>query len=420
MIRFNNNIQNNSKLINLLLWLPVINIIAGIAASDNIGFGSFHLGYVRGIVLTLICLIVLLNLKSNNLFKFITTSMLLLFLLLCILSRSPAQSLIIFNKFFISTSMFFIGFLVIRNADDFKKLIRSVVFMMFIIIGYIGLANIFNIGKAGYGGKGIMFGGQGVNIVKILAVALVIIPISLRLFKKSKFNVLTIVCALLSILLIILSFKRGAVLAASTGLFFYSVFTPYKGKIMKLLPILFLIMIPITLYFSTTINELYDYRVHKLGGDGLIRPLESGEGTEGRMQEIYYVLENFTTGDLSYQLFGEDPFLANINSLGILGHYRMNHVDFTIALDSFGIIGFTLISSWYLIILKNVFRLRRKVKYTYDKELVALVLGLFAAHIPLSISNTFIAIEVRGLILMLMGASIAMIIKTRKPKIEIT
>lgn len=404
---------------NLLLWLPLINIIAGISASDSIGFGSFHLGYIRGILLTFICIIVLLNLKSNNLFKFITISMLLLFFLLCFLSRNPTQSLIIFNKFFISTSMFFIGFLVIRNSEDFKKLLKSVVYMMLIIILYIGLANIFNWGDAGYGGKGIMFGGQGVNIVKILAVALVIIPVSLSLFNRSKLNVLIIICTILSILLIILSFKRGAVLAASTGLFFYSIFTPYKGKIMKLLPILFLIMIPITLYFSTTINELYDYRVHKLGGDGLISPLESGEGTEGRMQEIYSVLENFTTGDLSYQLFGENPFLARENALGFLGNRRVNHVDFTIALDSFGIIGFTLVTFWYLVILKNVFRLRRKINYSYDKELIAVIIGLFAAHIPLSISNTFISIEVRGLILMLIGASIAMIIKNRKPIIKV-
>jgi hypothetical protein len=314
--------------------------------------------------------------------------------------------------------MFFIGFLVIRNLEDFKTLIKSVVVMMLIIIIYIGLANIFKFGDAGYGGKGIMFGGQGVNIVKNLAVALIVIPVSLRLFKKSKFNVFTLICTVLSILLIILSFKRGAVLAAGTGLLIYGIFTPYKGRILKLLPVLFLIMIPITIYFSATITELYDYRVRKLGGEGIVRPLDSQEEKEGRIMEMYYVLESIIEGDVGYQLFGEDPFLANKNSLGILGHYRMNHVDFAIALDSFGIIGFTLISSWYLIILKNVFRLRRKVKYTYDKELVALLLGLFAAHIPLSISNTFIAIEVRGLILILMGASIAMIIKTRKPKLK--
>lgn len=346
--------------------------------------------------------------------------MLLLFFLLCFLSRNPTQSLITFNKFFISTSMFFIGFLVIRNSEDFKKLLKSVVYMMLIIILYIGLANIFNWGDAGYGGKGIMFGGQGVNIVKNLAVALVVIPVSLRLFKNSKFNLFTIICTLLSILLIILSFKRGAILALGTGLFFYGIFTPYKGKILKFLPLLFLIMIPITLYFSNTITELYDYRVHKLGGEGLIRPIDSEEETEGRVIEMYYVLESISDGDFYYQMFGKDPFLSRENALGFIGYTRMNHVDFAIALDSFGIIGFTLVSLWYLIILKNVFRLRRKIKYIYDKELIALILGLFAAHIPLSISNTFIAIEVRGLILMIMGATIAMIIKNRKLNNKLT
>ena len=88
----------------------------------------------------------------------------------------------------------------------------------------------------------------------------------------------------------------------------------------------------------------------------------------------------------------------------------MNHVDLSSILDSFGLIGFILFILWYGLIIRYVFKLKQKLKNRYDKEIIAVCLALIAVHVAQSISGTITGIEVRGLILLHLGALISLVI----------
>ena len=409
MISFTHNPTKYKRLIKILVWIPVINVLATLATNHNLGFGSFHLGYLRGMFLTIVGTFVFFSIKKQNKFFIITLLLTVYTFMMCLLSSNIVQSLIVWNKFYIATTLFIVGFYTVNSLTDYKSILKNSFIAAIIVMIYILLSNLLGFGEFSYGTEVLQFGETGVNILKIIGITLIVTPLAIYLYTKKRKWILVI--SIISIILILLGMKRGLILAVLVGFSTFLLLTPYKGKYLMTIPIFILLLIPSLFYFQDSIASVYETRVSRLGGEQLIKTGQQGEDAEGRSIELRWVLNRFSQGEIPFKLFGEDPFLARNNALGIRGHSRMNHIDFTSALDSFGLIGFLLITSWYTNILRYLFFLRNKAKIKIHKELLAFCFALFIAHIPFSISGTFTGIDLRGLLLLHLGGLIALIVK---------
>lgn len=409
MINFINNSEKKRKLINLLIWVPVINILATLATNHNIGFGSFHLGYVRGVLLTLIGLYILLIARKNNTFYALTMLILVYTAVMCLFSSDITQSLIVWNKFFISTTLFFVGFYIVHNTQDYTRLIKTTYFSIAIVLIYIFISNLFGFGEVSYRGGTILFGETGVNIVKTLGIGIILSPLIIY-FSKKKQKKWFLAITIISVLVLLLGLKRGVILAVLIGFITFIIYSPFKIKYIKLLPVILILSIPLIFLFEQDILSTYDGRVEKLKSDSIIKTGSEDEA-EGRTVELMWVLKRFNDGDIGFKLFGEDPLIARKNALGVRGDSRMNHMDFSSVLDSFGIIGFILLTMWYLRIIRWIFKLKRRINYKQNKEILAVILALFTAQIPFAISGSIVAIDLRGLLMLHLGALIALVVK---------
>lgn len=409
MISFTHNPLKYKRLIKVLVWIPVINILATLATNHNVGFGSFHLGYLRGIFLTIVGTFVFFSIKKQNKFFIVTLLLSVYTFMMCLLSSNIVQSLIVWNKFYIATTLFIVGFYSVNSLNDYKSILKNSYIASVIVMIYILVSNLLGFGEFSYGTEVLQFGETGVNILKIIGITLIITPLTIYLYTKKRKWILVI--SVISIILILLGMKRGLFLAVLVGFSTFLVLTPYKGKYLKTIPIFIIFLIPSLFYFQESIASVYENRINRLGGEQLIKTGKEGEGAEGRSIELRWVLNRFSQGEIPFKLFGEDPFLARNNALGIRGYSRMNHIDFTSALDSFGLIGFLLITLWHLNILRYLFFLRSKLKRKVQKEIIAVCLALFIAYIPFSISGTFTGIDLRGLLLLHLGGLLALFVK---------
>jgi hypothetical protein len=275
----------------------------------------------------------------------------------------------------------------------------------------VSLSNIFGFGFSDYSETNIKFGFVGVNLVKPLSIAIILSPIAFLIYPKRKNQLYVVSIILISLALIMLGLKRGTVLAVILGFVTLIYFTPFKRKYFSFTPIIVILSIPVIVYYGEYFIISLQNRMESTSGGGLVGNLYGDQDdTEGRMLEINWVLGRFQDADIATKLIGRDPFLARENALGFQGYERMNHVDLTSILDSFGLIGFIFFILWYGLIIRYVFKLKQKLKNRYDKEIIAVCLALIAVHIAQSISGTITGIEVRGLILLHLGALISLVI----------
>lgn len=410
MISFLHNPRKNNRLLKLIISIPIINVLASLATNHEIGIGSFHFGYLRGIILTVLGLYLLFSVNKNKYFSIITVLLVVYTFILCLFSKDIIQSLIIWNKFFISSTLFFAGFYIIQGLQQYNQLLKSTSIAILLILIYILSSNILGFGIATYGDKSITFGETGVNIVKSLGVFLIISPL-LVVFIKKKHRKWYLALVLLSIIVLLLGLKRGTILGVTIGFTTFLFFSPSKLRYLRLAPLIIVFLIPLIIIFKSDILSSYTQRVERLDGETIVKTGTNSDESEGRTIELVWVLQRFNDGNITFKLFGEDPLLVRQNALGIRGYSRINHMDFTSVLDSFGLIGFTLFTLWYLCILRYLLKLKRLVKKSVKKEMLAVSLALFFAHIPYSISGTIPGIDLRGLLLLHLGALIALVIR---------
>lgn len=364
-----------------------------------------HLGHVRGVLISLVGIYLLFSVKRLNSFYWLSVLHLFFMIFSCLFSRDITTSLIIFSKYFSATMMFFIGIYSVRTIKDFKILIISVFVSSFVILSYIVSSNVIGFGEAGYSGEGILFGYVGVNIVKSLSVAIFLVPISLDLF-RSKFSKSTLIFLLIiCVALIGIALKRGTILSVVLGYFTLIYFSPFRLKYVRAIPFVLLLLFAVSPFFIDEIATSFKSRAETLESQSLFSGFDqsSGQKTEGRVVEFYWVLENFWKSDFFSKIFGTDPFLTRNNALGINFLERMNHIDFTSLLDSFGLIGLLTYLIWYTSIAVQLYRNTKLSSNRQYRNLLTIGLILIVIQISQSISGTITAIDPRGLILLNLG-----------------
>jgi hypothetical protein len=269
---------------------------------------------------------------------------------------------------------------------------------LILLIVYLGISNVFNIGTQTYKDESVYFGETGVNITKSLTIFLIILPLYIRLETNRIFRLIAIYLIFIGATFVLLGMKRSSILALLSGFFFYFLLTPYKGRIVSVIPIVLGLLVLASPYIFPIIEKRFSARQQRVSMT--YNQLRESE-TEGRVVELQLTLQESFSGNFSKLFIGYNVFLKK----DYLGHQRMLHVDYTNMLGGAGILGLFLFIIGYLNSLFNIRKLYLKLKsIVLMREFFAVSASLIAIQAFLSIGGTLQGVTLRGYILLLLGA----------------
>jgi hypothetical protein len=383
------------------LFIPLLNIAAMLTVNE-FEAGTFNPGTIRAAII-LLFLIFILTEKTPNLTSIKLVYIYLSFLFIAsTLSTDIYLSLYRYLKLFISTMMFIVGLIMIRSSADFMRLNRVYLNVLIICSLYILYANIFNYGSSDYLAESFYYGSTRVNITKVMAVLLLIVPISFATISKKSPRIYYSVFLFFALVAVIIGMKRSAILGLSLGYIIYFFLTPDKNRLAKSIVSLAIILLISTPIYLDTLTDRYEVRAKRRTFDVQTEELEN---TEARYREYLMVMNDFERRDIITALFGTEAF----NDLYYYRTNRMLHTDFMLLLSSSGVIGLLLHIAILLIIPFELLGIKpkRQSQKKIFKEVYAVNLALLACLFILSIAATVHSIEIRAFALMYMGASIS-------------
>ena len=381
----------------IILLIPIINVSAAIL-TPLFPPRALNPGVIRGLFLTVFTIWFLFTQYKSNVFGKITIAFLVYIFTLCWLSDDFNTSIYIFNKVYIASILLLIGYHYVRNPIRFLLFQRAFLVSLFLLELYVISANIFGWGFATYKDDSVFFGETGVNITKYIVIFVIGIPLYLKTEKDKQYRNLAIVLLFIGVIITFIGMKRSAILALGFGFVMYSFLTPYKTRLVRSLPLIIVVIFITSPFYLPIILKRFESREKKVSMT--YANLTQSE-TEGRVVEVKLTINETFNAGLDRLLFGYNVFLKK----NYLGHKRMLHVDYMNMLGGAGIIGLFLFIFSYFKIYQFINRIYREMKkYKYIKELFATAVSLIAVQGLLSIGGTMQGLDLRGAILMNLGA----------------
>jgi hypothetical protein len=389
------------------LFIPILNVISSIATPFF--SGSLNPGVLRGIILTLFLVWFLINQYKSHQDTNLMMGYTIYIFILCWFSDEPSTSFYIFNKFAISSLMFIVGFHYISSPLKFLYLQRAFLISVVSIIIYFAFSNVVGVGKQSYQDDSVFFGESGVNITKSIAIFIIGIPLYLRIEPKKRYKNIALIALLIGVITVLIGMKRSAILAMGFGFFFYTLFTPYKTRIIKSIPVILLLLFISSPYYFPIIEKRFEARQNRVSMT--VDQLQDNE-SEGRLLEIKFTIDQ-TFVSLERVIFGYNVFLKK----DFLGRQRMLHVDYSNMLGGAGLIGLVLFIGVYIkIIRRQLFYKNVLGDNQLSKEIFATAVSLVAVQAFLSIGGTMQGVNQRGYILLYLGALLGLSLSLIKQK----
>ena len=393
--------ENISTVVKIFLMIPLLNVVATIFTPYFPG-GSLNPGVIRGVFLTIFCIWFLLSKKHVNAISKSTYFFLFYLLILCFFSSSILTTLYIYNKVFIASLFLPLALYFLNSEHTFLILIRTSIFALAILELNFLVSNFLGIGFATYKDESILFGESGVNITKYMVIFIMLIPFYLKYEKNKSLRIIASILLISGIIIVILGMKRSAILAISGGFLVYALMTPYKSRILRITPFIAAFVLLSGPYYIPIIEKRFKARQERVSMT--YNQLSSSE-EEGRLLEIQYTIEQ-TFGDSFDRIFiGYDLFLKK----QFQGHRRMLHIDYMNMLGGAGIIGL----SFFLFIYWRIWFFAKKIKRTganslAKNEIFAMICALLGVQAFMSFGGTMQGLDLRGTILLLLGAFLAL------------
>ena len=393
-----------------ILIIPVLNVVSSIATPFFPG--GLNPGVLRGILLTVFLAWYLVAKYKQSKYTNVLMIYTVYIFILCWFSEEVNTSFYIYNKFFVSSLMFVIAFENVRSPKRFLLMQRAFLISLGAIIIYFAFSNVAGIGNQSYQDDSVLFGESGVNITKSIVIFLIGIPLYQRLEPSARYKLLATGILLIGIVTILLGMKRSAILATGFGFLFYTLLTPYKSRLIRTIPIILILLIVSAPYYLPIIEKRFEARQERVSMT--VDQLQQNE-TEGRVLEFYFTLDDtFGEGNVARALFGFDVFLKK----DFMGHKRMLHVDYNNMLGGAGMVGLFLFIFVYVRILQDIFRIRGFLKESLlIREIFATSVALVAVQAFLSLGGTMQGINLRGYILMYLGALLGFSVYLYKTKL---
>ena len=391
--------------------IPVINVIATIFTPFFQG-GTLNPGVVRGVILALFCIWFIITRAKFNFITNSTYIFLAYLFLLCLFSESFITSFYIYNKVFVASLLLPLSLFFVSSEKRFTYFIRSCLISLFLLELNFIISNILGIGFATYQDESILFGESGVNITKYMVIFIMILPFYLKYEQIKTYRVLGIILLIIGLIIVILGMKRSAILAISAGFILYALFTPYKSRMIRIIPFVAVLVVLSGPYYIPIIIKRFESREQKVSMT--YEQLQDNED-EGRLLEVQYTMnqtfdDSFERIFIGYNLFMKKPFS---------GHMRMLHIDYMNMLGGAGLIGLSIFIFIYYKIWSVAKKIKKRLYYsTFQREIYATIVALIGVQIFMSIGGTMQGLDLRGTILLILGALLGLSLQNLKKEVQ--
>lgn len=388
---------------NLIFFIIPINVLADIFMQFFSEENEIHSGFIRASIMMAIILLYIRKVKSNRLNLIILVFLIYLGILI-FLSSNFTRSLNTYIKVVFSFSLIPISFYTIKNQNAFKKLQISLIFSVALALVNFGLAQIFNLGKKEYSEEMFYLGGMGVYITYLFAYALVLSPLGYYLLQKKSSRLLTIIMYALSTIIVVVTFRRGAIIALMIGFTILLLMGHWKIRvqIVKILALGLIVFFICFLLYGNVISSLFQQRIVQ----GIPKEFES---THGRVNETRVVWKELFHKSLKHTFFGTELFNTRDYFYDWKREGRPIHIDYNIILHGSGIIGLALFLIIFWMVIKLFYRLQ---KYFPDapfyKRLKPTFWAVLAISFILSCSNQLWVLTSYSIFCMNIGAMLRM------------
>lgn len=361
------------------------------------------LSILRGLILILLVITSILN-NPNHLIYYKWIIVFAVYVLLnVVLSTNMLVSFSISLKIIISILFFVVGFNYFNETKKMFQLLKSLSIVYFVLILNIVISTFFKIGTDPYSDSTKFLAGNLSDNWNIFTYSLLLFPMlnffSKRYNYKLKKYVLQFL-ALITMILLVLSIKRIAILGLIVGLFIFAFFNFKFSKIFRIITISSISLILLfPLYGDLLTSRLYARQDR----------FEDGALTEeSRFQESIFVWEE----TLSFRkpiksIFGLEGFNSVGNyAQGSFGERNL-HIDYNLIVNTIGLIGLLIYFKMHIAIYK-VFKNFRVAKPllepTYFKLLRGTFYALLLTSLITSLGGQMYAITFRLIIFIFLGA----------------
>lgn len=385
--------------VSIAIFLPILNTIASVTQNYFDGFGT---GHIRILIILLFIVFAFHKFYQNTLINFIIIINLVYLFILALFATDLSYTFSILVKYGISTLLFTIGYYYIKNLEEYKRLLKAYVFILFIITFSILIANIFHLGSSDYTSEtSFYYGVARVDITMSMAVLILAVSPIFLLITNKKRQIYIVVILLISFIIVLLGMKRTAIASLILGYIIYMFISHISIKqIGKYIGISFILLLFSPLFFNT----LYTRYLSRQEAGRF--DIDQAQGEEARFMEVNNVINDFINGDIGHKLFGSELFnykeFANVE--------RMLHTDYTTMLHGSGLIGIFIFIFIYLLIFKKVNFYRKFFKK--NKLMISVVatsFSLLVVALILGIGSTVHGIGVRAYIFLFLGASLGVL-----------
>lgn len=336
------------------------------------------------------------------------------FVLLLLIKGAVITQYNYFSLAFIAKMLFPIGFIFTYSFDHIKAINKNLLITNVFFVVSIIIFSIFGIGQNQYGGNtGFSVGYFNYSNIYIGAFLLIILPLIYADFEKKWIKNLFIVLGVATVIILILSVRRTALVILIIGSIVYAYL--YRDHLFKFALQAVVLVIVIVLAFP-----LYK--------DILLRQLEArsnvvdrGVGDieeETRYEETVAVWnERILNPDIRVLLFGDHLFDSKGNYDNGIHKERPIHLDLNIVLHGSGIVGLTIFILFYVVIYQKFLFYRVKGCVENEKLMAGAFMGIYWSHIFILFSGGFFTITFNLISYLYMGAILGVYKRAKENRI---
>lgn len=385
--------------ISIVIAFPIINAIASTTQNYFHGFGTGHIR--MGFILPFMIIFFYKYYRNTVINHIIMINILYLLLVACF-ATNLSYTFTVLLKYIISTLSFSIGYYYIKNLKDYRRLLNAYIWVLFIMVISIVIANIFKIGSSDYLENSIIYYGPArVDITMQMSVVLLALsPYFLFVKTTLKQKIFVVIVFFVSFIFILLGIKRTAIAALIFGYLIYLYISPINMKLVNRYISAIIILILASPLYIDILYKRYQARqeVGRFSMEGMYE--------EGRYMEIANVIEQFVHGDIWHKLFGSELF----NYMEFAKVDRMLHTDYATMFSGAGLIGLIIFLLIYITIFQKIIFYKKVFKKNKLMiSIVAVSMALLMAEIILGIGSTVHGIGVRSYIFLFLGASLGVL-----------
>jgi len=380
----------------IFLLIPVLNALVEILPTKGMDF--IHFGMIRGFVLVFLLFVFIRKRYQNHFVNNFIFFVVIYFALISLMSVNPAFSLYRMVKFATPLFLFPLAIYYVNSIARFEQVMKVICFMLIIITSYLILTNITQSGTSNYGG-GFYSGVAKVNITKTLAAIIILLPVIYYCFESTRNRKIIFFMFMIAGVFVIMGLKRSALLSLIVGVAIYALMTPYKTYFIKnTLLISLVLLITSPLYFNI-VQDRFEAR-----GEAFDFDVQTS-GEQGRMSEIYFIVEVFKESTTIEKLFGHNMFMH----MDRRSDSRILHVDYNIFLYGGGIVGLVLFLAIYLVIILEKNRYYPFIKHIkYVRELNACIYASIGLALIMSLAGSWGDVTLRSILFVFSGSCCAL------------